>query len=741
MEDSTLDDREAKKKPRPVSAKHMTKTRAPETTHVLGSGGNDGVRASQEALWALINATSDILFLMDRNGIIITANENAAHIYDRPLPELIGTRIYDLFPPRRAARVEERVKRVIESGKPVRFEGILKGNYYDNTIYPAFDPSGKVTRLTVYISDITERKNMEAALHLTEEKYRNIFENATEGIFQISPEGRFLSANPSLAHIHGYDSPEELINTMTDMGTQLYVNPEDRSMLLSLLHKYDGVQNFEVPMYRKDRSLHWISINTRAVKDKDGRFLYHEGTMQDITDRKKAQGALAESEERYRTAIEHSNDGVAIIRGVHHQYVNRRFVEMFGYDRAEEIIGRPLFFVVHPDDREKVLNINMLRQKGKPVPSRYEFKGITKDGKVLHVEVSATVIVYRGSPAYLVYLRDITERKRAEEALIRSHTELERLNRMKTKAVNHISHELRTPLSVVQGNVRILKRKLAALGGDSGFRGIIDTLERNLDRLFAISRETDEIFRVSQELEAGLLVSDLDRLWQRMEDLSEIPPAVRDHWNAVKGWMDQYLSTGTLTFQTIDLYPFIRTIVEKSKRMAAHRRLDFQVHGENDLFIRMDPLILTAVCEGLIKNAIENTPDGGIISLVVEQETDAVLLHVTDTGTGILEEDLQYVFDGLFHTKETALYTSKKPYDFGAGGKGLDLLRMKILGQRFGFTISVKSNRCPHIPSDNDLCPGDVLRCPSPENRQDCKNGGGTTFTVSFPSRVIQSAG
>ncbi|MCX7966609.1 MAG: PAS domain S-box protein, partial [Syntrophorhabdaceae bacterium] len=208
-----------------------------------------------------------------------------------------------------------------------------------------------------------------------EEKYRNIFENAIEGIFQTSPEGRFLSANPSLAKIHGYDSPEDLINSITDIEHQLYVRPEDRKRMVKLLHEQGYVEHFEVEMYRKDRSRHWISINAKAVKDKDNNILYYEGTMLDITQRKLAEQALKESEERYRIAIEHSNDGVSIIQGDKIQYVNKKFVDMFEYDNYEEIIGKPIFITVHPDDVEMVKDMNRRRRLGEDIPARYEFKG------------------------------------------------------------------------------------------------------------------------------------------------------------------------------------------------------------------------------------------------------------------------------------------------------------------------------------------------------------------------------
>ena len=124
--------------------------------------------------------------------------------------------------------------------------------------------------------------------------------------------------------------------------------------------------------------------------------------------------SLKESEERYRIAIEHSNDGVAIVKGDQHIYVNRKFLEIFGYDNPEEVLGESSFVNVHPDDREMVMEKSRLRQKGELVTDKYEFRGIRKDGTPVYIEVSANQIVYKGEPATLAYLRDVTERKQHE---------------------------------------------------------------------------------------------------------------------------------------------------------------------------------------------------------------------------------------------------------------------------------------------------------------------------------------
>ena len=130
------------------------------------------------------------------------------------------------------------------------------------------------------------------ALRKSEKIFRNIFENATEGIFQITPEGRFMSANPALARIYGYDSPEDFVADIADIADiekQLHVEPEQRREFIALLHKEGHVRDFEFKMCRKDGSVAWTSVNARAVRDGTGAMSYFEGTVQDIGQRKQAE--------------------------------------------------------------------------------------------------------------------------------------------------------------------------------------------------------------------------------------------------------------------------------------------------------------------------------------------------------------------------------------------------------------------------------------------------------------------
>jgi signal transduction histidine kinase len=288
------------------------------------------------------------------------------------------------------------------------------------------------------------------------------------------------------------------------------------------------------------------------------------------------------------------------------------------------------------------------------------------------------------------------------DALEESQKELEQLNRVKSKALDHLSHELNTPLAIIEGNIRLLKRKIQGQTPPLFGEQVFESLEKNLNRLYTIQKETDLIIRSQQEIERIPRLAGLD------------------------------IPRPTLP-ETIPLYPFIERILKDIRTQANHRNIEITLGGAKDLTLPIDPKIFEEVMVGLLKNAIENTPDEGLIRIVLEQEAQWLQLKVMDFGIGITKDNQRHLFDGLFHTLDTELYSSKNPYDFGAGGKGLDLLCIKTYGERFGFDISVESQRCSHIPMDRDLCPGKISECSHCKSRNDCLNCGGSTFCISFP--------
>lgn len=182
------------------------------------------------------------------------------------------------------------------------------------------DDQGRAVKMFGIAQDITERNHEEEALRRAEEKYRSIFENAIEGIFQSTPDGQFIAVNPAMARMYGYDSSEEMIAERTDIEQQHYVDPQTRTRFRRLLEENDIVGGLEAEAYRKDGSKVWTSENVRAVRDTAGELLYYEGTIENISKRKqweaareqllKARGQLlqrlvtAQEEERRRIARE-----------------------------------------------------------------------------------------------------------------------------------------------------------------------------------------------------------------------------------------------------------------------------------------------------------------------------------------------------------------------------------------------------------------------------------------------------
>ena len=182
----------------------------------------------------------------------------------------------------------------------------------------------------ILTEEITEIKRTEEILKKSEEKYRTIFENATEGIFQTSIQGRLLQANPALARMFGFASPEEMIERITDLGTQLYARSEDREHLRRLIAEHDLVENFEAETRTKDGQSIWVSINIHAVRDQNGAILYFEGTNIDITARKQMEHELRQFKDELEAKNVLLTEEIADRKRIEEALVaaNRKFAEV-----------------------------------------------------------------------------------------------------------------------------------------------------------------------------------------------------------------------------------------------------------------------------------------------------------------------------------------------------------------------------------------------------------------------------
>ncbi|MGD2183062.1 adenylate/guanylate cyclase domain-containing protein [Lusitaniella coriacea] len=255
------------------------------------------LRTSETKIRAFFEAMSDVVLLVDAQGTDINvAPTNPSRLYNSDF-DPIGQTIEQFFG-EQSERFLGRIQLALETQQLVNFEYSLpvedgKDIWFSASISPISDET------VIWVArDISDRKRVESALQQAEEKYRSIFENATEGIFQSIPGGGYISANPALARIYGYESPDALLAALDNIGAQVYVDANRRQEFRREIEKSGKVSHFESQVYRADGSTIWISENAHGVRDGQGNLLYYEGIVQDITLRKETEEALRIEQEK-----------------------------------------------------------------------------------------------------------------------------------------------------------------------------------------------------------------------------------------------------------------------------------------------------------------------------------------------------------------------------------------------------------------------------------------------------------
>jgi len=322
------------------------------------------------------------------------------------------------------------------------------------------------------------------------------------------------------------------------------------------------------------------------------------------------------------------------------------------------------------------------------------------------------------------------ENARMNESLRQSYEEIQMLSQAKDRIIDRLSHELRTPISVLAASFEMLA---SGYGTDNEVnKKIIDRCKRNIERIIDMQYKLEDIIiepdRHSQQSLTALLelcTEELEALIG-MESSLALAGRIRNH-------IDRFFSRQALRVERISLHRFVTSKIIELKSMFVHRLIDFQANLEQDVgIVHLPSEILDKIITGLIRNAIEYTPDGGRVRVTVQVGDTGPELVVSDTGIGITNENIQLINGNYFTIADTYQYATGNPFDFNAGGRGLDLLRIHVFSEHYPLKLSMESQRCQYIPTSKEKCPGKIVNCIHCDSAEHCYKSGGTTFTVKF---------
>ncbi|MFA4877937.1 MAG: PAS domain S-box protein [Methanoregula sp.] len=400
----------------------------------------EALRESERRFRAIFDQTYQFMGLMTPDGTLVEANQTALAFSGIKESDIMGKPFWETPWWTHSEELQKKLQRAIQDaafGEFVRFEATHPGadgnlHYIDFSIKPVKDETGQVVLLIPEGRDITERKNMEIALRANEEKYRSLVDNLNVGVYRNTPEfpGRWLSANPALVRIFGYDSLDELLECPV---TDIYANSKDRENFIQVLKREGFVRDHELRLKKKDGTPIWVSINAMAKKDPDGTVAWIDGICDDITALKDAEERAARYQLEMSRAIDYLPDATFIIdrKGMVIAW-NRAIEEMTGV-QAKDIIGRGEYEYAIPfyGERRPIL-IDLIFAPEDEL-KKADYIEIKRAGEILSVETQNPILKGKPSvvraiaaPIYNEYgnvagaietITDITELKRAQEDL------------------------------------------------------------------------------------------------------------------------------------------------------------------------------------------------------------------------------------------------------------------------------------------------------------------------------------
>jgi PAS domain S-box-containing protein len=565
---------------------------------------------------------SDLLYFHDLEGNFIETNPAWKKEYGFNDDDLANLSLSDLIPESYEYQFEDYLKRVKEKGKDEGFMRVMTKDgrervieYRNSLIY---DPTGPIG-VRGLARDFTEGVHAGEALLESEQKYRTILETIEEGYYEVDIDGNFTFFNDSMCKILGYPKDELL-----GMNNRQYMDRENAKKMYQVFNRVYNTgkpnKGFDWQFTRKDGTKRYVETSVSLMKDAEGQRIGFRGILRDVTDRKLGEEALKESEEKYRTLFEDSLEAMSLTQQGKIVDVNPAWLRLHGFEDKKEVIGMDIIDVIHPEDKRILVERRRMWPKMKE--RVYQLRDVRKDGSVVDVEVYSSGISLGGKDAILATLRDITERKRAEEEKRDLEEKLRHSEKMEAigTLAGGVAHDLNNILS---GLVSYPELVLMDLPEDSHLRRPILTMQKSGQKATAIVQDLLTLAR------RGVAVTEV-------VNLSTI--------------VSEYLISP-----------------ECGKLKEFHPNVKLQTDLEADLLpILGSPVHLSKTVMNLVSNAAEAMPSGGTIFISTEnrhadspirgydrvEEGDYVILTVSDSGIGIPAEDIGKIFEP-FYTKKT----------------------------------------------------------------------------------------
>jgi len=370
---------------------------------------------------AIFEGSRDSVFISDQQSRFVAVNEAASELTGYSREQLLGMHIPDLHDQPDLAAYKKYNQKIFEGEEIVSEAKILRrdGSKVDVEFNNKRVSIAGVLYMHTTARDITERKEAENALRKSEERFRSMYENSSLGLYRTAPDGTILLANPSLIRKLGYSSFEELASR--NLQREGFEPSYERKQFIDRIELHGEVNGLESAWSCNDGSIIYVRESARAIRDAQGKTLYYDGTVEDITERKQAERALRASESQFRELWGATVEGIAIQENGIVVEVNDAMCRMFGYTR-EQVIGKSLLEFA-PAEMHAALRQNIASD----AETQFETPALRSNGARLLLEVFSKPILYQGKRLRMAAVRDITERKQVEDALRDSEERYQRI--------------------------------------------------------------------------------------------------------------------------------------------------------------------------------------------------------------------------------------------------------------------------------------------------------------------------